>query len=464
MEAFLNRKYHRNSAEYVEEAKLFYNSYLHESIRRVVKLDANLGQLMTRVMKSYMANFDHAMDVKKKEMDEMQKKFENEIISLNLKYEKAMKEGATTSGRPMGNHLMAAALLYKKKQKLGQIVGQGMPRGINRFRKATMKMSGTIKLGLSMKKQREAQALHERAANGLFDVNKNNENPAVDSASESEVDGDTDDDEDDTNRKRRAILHGNKFSGVDRNLEKLYNELTGNVGKSPDLTRFDDSEDNTEWVKLSGATVDIAHFSAMAIPNVDLTHVLNRGQRIRIGPKRFVVNMEGDFYPSCIPLSEIWKSPAGENLPVYIDKKACRSKYDDDSDMEPDEDEEWRLVPATGTVNSGEAVVFTSCDVRGIIHRGSKVKIGRHLFQVGHYGTFSEDEFPLGSQWIGEGGRNMPIYVLEEKDENGQEKKYADEEEEKKAEDIASPWVILHGVTLNLKKRGKSGGKIKCRP
>ena len=67
-----------------------------------------------------------------------------------------MKDGATTSGRPMGNHLMAAALLYKKKQKLGQIVGQGMPRGINRLRKATMKMSGTIKLGLSMKKQREA--------------------------------------------------------------------------------------------------------------------------------------------------------------------------------------------------------------------------------------------------------------------------------------------------------------------
>ena len=31
--------------------------------------------------------------------------------------------------------------------------------------------------------------------------------------------------------------------------------------------------------------------------------------------------------------------------------------------MEPDEDEEWRLVPATGTVNSGEAVMFTSCDV-----------------------------------------------------------------------------------------------------
>ena len=149
-----------------------------------------------------------------------------------------------------------------------------------------MKMSGTIKLGLSMKKQREAQALHERAANGLFDVSKDKENPAVDSASDSEVDGDTDDEEDDTNRKRRAILHGNKFSGVDRNLEKLYNELTGNVGKSPDLTRFDDSEDNTEWVKLSGATVDIAHFSAMAIPNVDLTHVLNRGQRIRIGPKR----------------------------------------------------------------------------------------------------------------------------------------------------------------------------------
>ena len=50
MEAFLNRKYHRNSIEYVEEAKLFYNSYFHESIRRVVKLDANLGQLMTRVV------------------------------------------------------------------------------------------------------------------------------------------------------------------------------------------------------------------------------------------------------------------------------------------------------------------------------------------------------------------------------------------------------------------------------
>ena len=123
--------------------QLFYNSYFHESIRRVVKLDANLGQLMTRVMKSYMANFDHAMDVKKKEMDEMQNNFENEIMSLHLKYEKAMKEAAKTSGRPMGNHLMAAALLYKKKQNLGQIIGQGMQR-INRLRKATMKMSGTI--------------------------------------------------------------------------------------------------------------------------------------------------------------------------------------------------------------------------------------------------------------------------------------------------------------------------------
>ena len=52
----------------------------------------------------------------------------------------------------------------------------------------------------------------------------------------------------------------------------------------------------------------------------------------------------------------------------------------------------------------------------------------------------------------------MPIYVLEEKDENGQELKYADEEEEKK-EDIASPWVFPYGVTLNLKRA--SGGKIK---
>ena len=459
METFLNKKYKRDSIEYVEEAKLFYNSYFHEAIRRVVQLDQNLGTVMTRVMKSYFTTFDHAMNVTKKTLKEMEEKHINELNDLEIKLKEALKNGGGGGGfggRTGGSHLMAAALLYKKKQALGQLI-EDKPsplKGLKRLRKATMKMSGTIKLGLSLRKTKEAQALHERSANGLFD--KKMKKKIIEEEDEEEEEEEEDDD--DMKRKRRAVLHGNKFSGVDRNLEKLYNDLTGNVGKSPDLTRFDDSEDNTEWVKLSGATIDIAHFSAMAIPNVDLTHVLSRGQRIRIGPKRFTINQEGDFYPSCIPLNEIWKSPAAENLPVYIDKKACHSKYDDDSDMEPDEDEEWRLVPATGNVNSGEAVVFTSADVRGIIHRGSKVKIGRHLLQVGHYGTFSEDEFPVGSQWIGESERNLPIYVLEEKDENGQEKKYEDEEEEKKIEDVTSPWVILHGVTVNLKS-GKAEAK-----
>jgi hypothetical protein len=455
MEAFLNKKYKRESMEFVEEAKLFYNSYFHETIRRVLKFDSNLGRLMTRVMKSYFTIFDHAINVSKKSLESVKQQHVHEVNELKIKYEKALKNGTRYGGRTGGSHLMAAALMYKKKKEFGQIMDEEMKKpkllkGLNRFRRATAKMSGTIKLGMSLKKAREMQAMHDRAANGLFDKKQD----AVEQDAEGEEDEEEEDeDEDETKRKRREVLHGNKFSGVDRNLEKLYDELTGNIGNSPNLTRFDGDENDTEWVQLSGATIDIAHFSAMAIPNVDLTHILNRGQRLRIGPKRFVINQEGDFYPSCIPLNEIWKGPAAENLPVYIDKKACHSKYDDDSDMEPDDDEEWRLVPATGNINTGEAVVFTSADLRGIIHRGSKIKIGPHLLQVGHYGTFSEDEFPVGSQWIGQSERNLPIYLLEEKDENGQEKKY-DKEVEKKNEGVPSPWVILHGVTVNLK-----GGK-----
>ena len=88
------------------------------------------------------------------------------------------------------------------------------------------------------------------------------------------------------------------------------------IGRSPKLNKYDDSGDKTEWVKLTGVTVIIAHMSAMALCSADMTHVLSRGQKIKLGPKRFTVNYEGDFY-SCIPLNAIWMNEATNNIPVY---------------------------------------------------------------------------------------------------------------------------------------------------
>ena len=96
-------------------------------------------------------------------------------------------------------------------------------------------------------------------------------------------------------------------------------------------------------------------------------------------------------------------------------KRVCNSEFDDGSDMEPDDDEEWRLVPATGQLQKVKpsSLLAPMC---ALSSSGRTCEIGGQLSHVAQYGTFNDEEFPLASPWIGKGARNLHIYVLEDKD------------------------------------------------
>ena len=129
-------------------------------------------------------------------------------------------------------------------------------------------------------------------ANEFKSVKETNED---DSDVDEDDTGDKSDSTDTELKKRKKLLSSKRFSGVDKKLEKLHDDLLTSAGQTPVLNQFDSTGDSAEWIRLSGATADINHMSAWAMTNVDLTHILKRGQRIRIGPKRFLINQDGDF-------------------------------------------------------------------------------------------------------------------------------------------------------------------------
>jgi hypothetical protein len=437
MEAFLNKRYKRESWEYIEEIQLFYNSYCHEALRRIEGLSPHLGSSMTRILKAYNNTFDKIRNLTHSHISLAKEDFEGRL--------RALKEEHDLHKRQHEEHMNLIKSTFEPAKN------RGTSRFANNkfFRKAAKKMTLGMRLGAHVNKNRKQEEMLRNALAVPVSRTSFSRGSAGSNQQEPGADGASNEQTKEALKKRKSLLVSKQFSNVDRNLQKLHDDLMTSIGRSPKLDKYDTSGDKTEWVKLSGVTVDIAHMSAMAQSSVDMTHVLARGQKIKIGPKRFTVNYEGDFYPSCIPLNAIWMNEATYSIPLYIEKSACKSEYDDGSDMEPDDDEEWRLVPATGTVIEGEAAVITSADVRSMVKRGSHVKIGGQLFHVAQYGTYSDEEFPLASPWIGKGNRNMHIYVLEDTsvDEDG-----GDAGAAAPVEDAAvSPWVTLHGVTLAMK-------------
>ena len=442
VERYLNKRYKRESWEYIEEAQLFYNAYSHESIRRVEVLDTNLGRSMGRVMKSYDNMFDRVVQLTKEREKEALASFNAQLQAMQDAYDERfaqIMQNVANKADEIGTGL------GKKNALFGGKMG-----GKSFFKNAAKRMSLGMRLGRHVNKNRREENMLKEAMNHVHDLGAEQTSKYATNEDDSDVDeddtGDKSDSTDTELKKRKKLLSSKRFSGVDKKLEKLHDDLLTSAGQTPVLNQFDSTGDSAEWIRLSGATADINHMSAWAMTNVDLTHILKRGQRIRIGPKRFLINQDGDFYPSGLPLDEIWMGAAASDLPIYIQKQDNKSEYDDGSDMEPDDDEEWHLVPATGTVVEGESCCMTSMDVRSFFKRGAHVKLGRQVFHVGSFGTFSDDEFPLSHAWIGKGQRNIPIFVMEEFEEN-----IGKTIEEAPVVDTTSPWVTLHGVTVSLK-------------
>ncbi len=222
----------------------------------------------------------------------------------------------------------------------------------------------------------------------------------------------------------RAQAMALAYSGCASRLDHIANEMLHSLAEGNDKLNKDEAasghnssassggKKKSEWVILPGATATVEYFSAMARTNVDLSTILKRGQRVRIGPRAFQLHEEaGEITADSLPLDTFWPSPTSEGLSIYVQRSdAARSPYDDGSDME-DDDIDWVLLPATVSVTKGDTLAFTSSAVNRLVKRGSRVKVAGSLFTVGAYGHFNEECFPLSSAWVSKSADHLPLFA-----------------------------------------------------
>ena len=470
------RKLTKRPEELIIESQLLYSSCFSELTRQISEVQGlRTAEFLRRVWQLYQIVFDNFSDLyntKMKETHEINARLQKRVQHLE-------KHGLTKHDeKTLGFGGLRASVANIVLGQLANIRKRRVEKLKEEEHARLVKLMNPDHENESKKIRKKSSRSDDKTKPRNGETAQGNDDTKDTSASGSEVNEVAPIDMDlmDEAERLRAEAMAMAYSGCADRLDTIATGMLHSVEegkksierKSSVNTRRSSKRNEKEWVLLPGATASMEYFSALATLNVDLTATIKRGQRIRIGPRTFVVNEnEGKFTSDSMPLDKHWPSPAAEGLSIYIRRADSQQSAYDDADSDMDDDIDWVLLPATVSVTKGDVQVFTTCDVSKLLKRGSRVKIAGSVFAIGTYGHFNEESFPLSTAWVNKAASSIPLFADVEgiigwdaekdaKDLAKERERLANEVIERDEDGAAvrtqAIWIQLVGLTVNVSK------------